>query len=87
MSEDKNQDYGMVSVRDIWINKAIKARKFLVVVAPKGSQQFDPKFIRKHYKNKKFPYEKNFPGVPMYMYPLAIKHNGQIELERWGVIL
>jgi hypothetical protein len=87
MSEDSEGTYGMVGVRDVWINKAIKSRKFFVVVAPKGSQQFNPKMIKKTMKDKLFPYEKNYPGNPMYFYPLMIKHNGLTELERWGVYL
>lgn len=77
------EDYGMVGVRDKWINKAIKARKYLVVVAPKGSQQFNPKFIKKEYKKKMFDQEGLYPGNPMHFYLLMIKNNKQTELERW----
>jgi len=87
MSEDKEGNYSMVGVRDIWVNKAIVARKFLVVVSPKGSQQFSPKMIKKDYKKKLFDQEGLYPGNPMKFYPLMIPNNGQIELERWGVFL
>lgn len=81
MSE--TSEYGMVGVRDVWVNKASKARKFFVVVAPKGSQQFDPKFIKKEYKKKMFDQEGLYPGNPMHFYSLMIKHNGQTEMDRW----
>jgi len=82
-----NDEYGMVGVRDVWVNKAIKSRKFFVVIAPKGSQQFNPKMIRKNYKKKLFDQEGLYPGVPMHFYPLMIPNNNQTELERWGIYL
>lgn len=80
------EDYGMVGVRDKWINKAIKARKYLVVVAPKGSKQYNPKMIKKEMKKNLFKQVGLYVDDPMLFFPLAIPNNGQIELERWGVI-
>jgi hypothetical protein len=78
-----NDEYGMVGVRDKWINYAIKFRKFLVVVSSKGSQQFNAKMIKKEYKSKLFDQEGKFPGCPMHLYPLMIPNNGKTDLDQW----
>ena len=86
MPDTINEEYGMVGVRDKWVNKAILSRKYFVVVAPKGSKQYNPKMIKKEMKKKLFKQVGLYVDDPMLFYPLAIPNNGQIELERWGVI-
>ena len=83
MPDSLNDEYGMVGVRDTRVKKALKEKKFLVVVAPKGSVQLNPKFVKKQYKDKMFDQEGLYPGNPMHFYPIMVPNNGKTDLDIW----
>lgn len=76
-----NDEYGMVGIRDTRIKRAIKEKKPLVIVAPKGSKLFNPKQVKKDFKT--FDQVGYYVNDPMKFYALSIPHNGETDLDKW----
>ena len=74
-------DYGMVGIRDKWIEAAITLHKPLVVIAPKGCNTFNPQAVKK--EKKTFDQVGLYVDRPMKMYALQIFHGEKKPIEAY----